>query len=216
MPGADADPARDAGAGAGRDPVDLPAARAGSGGLDAMADLVNLSKVSRSSAEGALQCSITDTATGEVLARQDAVYGSSSGYVSIVCSAGRFAGPATIAPPIATSAAARPTTTTPRRPVTREASDAESDRLKSCMVRTGNTEAQCRAADGSDRLPSAAGNPTANLRACMEQTGMSAHGVPGGVGPRRGRLILPERNRARCAQPLQRPTRCWCRRLGRR
>ena len=141
------------------------------------ADLVNLSAVSRSGAEGALQCSITDTATGEVLARQNAVAdGSSSGYASIVCSAGQFAGPATIAPPIATTAAARPTTTTPRRPVTWDAADAESDRLKSCMVRTGKTEAQCRAADGSDRLPSAAEDPSGNLRACMEQTGMSAAG----------------------------------------
>lgn len=83
-------------------------------------------------------------------------------------------------PPAPTTTVASPTsrtsrpraTTTPQRPITRGPADAASDTIKSCMVRTGQTENQCRRANGmasSDVAGSAAAG--GGLAACMEATG---------------------------------------------
>ncbi|WP_433803547.1 hypothetical protein [Actinomycetospora sp. CA-084318] len=136
-------------------------------------DVVTLSAVTPTGSSGAVACTITDTATGEILSRQVRESGGGSmGYASVVCSSGQFAGPRTVDPPLATTTAAKPTTTTPTRK-TRDAADAESDRIKSCMVKTGQTEAQCRDRRGESKAVTDSRAVGGGLAACIDQTGMT-------------------------------------------
>ncbi|GAA4845301.1 hypothetical protein GCM10023201_40630 [Actinomycetospora corticicola] len=87
------------------------------------------------------------------------------------------AAPAAVAPTTTTrptsTSKPRATTTAPVRPKTRDAADAESDRLKSCMVKTGQTEAQCRGGRGESKAVTDSRAVGGGLAACIDQTGMT-------------------------------------------